>query len=425
MAFAAPVSTHPRRPFTAALQAVAILLIDVVPPARARVRELTRRGPPRTVTGMIRCARHGASATLLALLLGCGPSTGGASVSDSESRGDATGDAESRGMETDVEGAEDSAGESEASSLGSTSSGAMTTASTESDASGSTASTGSTSSGLTTTSTLDATSGTANAEDTLEVETTSGDPSEPMTRVYILFGQSNMWGQTEATAEDMDTNPRIEVLTMDGDCPGHGPNEWVTAAPSLHGCVGNPGQGSGAGLGPGDGFAKTLAEADPDDTILLVPNAIPGASINCFAPPGTDFGATNNCPLGAGPTYESILARSQMAQARGDIRGILFHQGESDCGQDDWPERVKLIVDRLRADLGVGDVPFLAAEIPGMSLCQDHNRLFEGVGGITDIITNAFVVEAEDLPIYDTYHFTTEAQRTLGVRFGEMMLQVE
>jgi len=248
----------------------------------------------------------------------------------------------------------------------------------------------------------------------------------PTTRAYILFGQSNMWGQTTAEAQDMATIPRTEVLTLDGDCPAHGANAWVAAAPSLHGCVGNPGQGSGAGLGPGDYFARIVGEAHPEDTILLVPNAIPGASINCFAPPGSNLnpGATN-CPLGAGPTYESMLSRSQMAQARGEIRGILFHQGESDCGQDDWPQRVKLVVDRLRSDLGTADIPFLAAEIPGASACQDHNGLFEGPGGITEIIENAHIVQAEDLPIYDTYHFTTEAQRTLGQRFGERMLEVD
>lgn len=262
-------------------------------------------------------------------------------------------------------------------------------------------------------------------EETDTLDTRGEGPGEPTSRVYILFGQSNMWGQTTAEDQDMATDPRVEVLTLDGDCPDHGSDVWVTAAPSLHGCVGNPGQGSGAGLGPGDYFAKTLAAAHPEDTILLVPHAIPGASINCFAPPGSNLNTSSNCPLGVGTTYENMVSRSRMAQERGEIRGIIFHQGETDCGQEDWPQRVKLVVDQLRADLGVGNVPFLAAEIPGASMCQNHNRLLTGAGGITGVIENAHVVPAEDLPIYDIYHFTTEAQRTLGVRFGEMMLQVE
>jgi len=351
----------------------------------------------------------------LGLVLACGTTSPGGGDAGSEgadetSRTETTADESSDDTTAPAEEGDTTSGTSS-----STTSGGTTTASSSTSTS-----TGST--GMSSTSGGDTTTG-----GTTEDAGSSGDdgPATPTTRVYILLGQSNMWGQTQAQDQDMATDPRIEVLTLDGNCPGHGADEWVVAAPSLHGCVGNPGQGSGAGLGPGDYFAKTVIAAHPEDTILLVPHAIPGASINCFAPPGSGLGTSSNCPLGVGATYENMLARSRMGQARGEIHGILMHQGESDCTQDDWPQRVKLVIDQLRADLGIGDVPFLAAEIPGASMCQNHNRLFTGPGGITEVIANAHVVQAADLPISDVYHFTTEAQRTLGMRFGETMLQVE
>lgn len=361
---------------------------------------------------------RGVYTVCLGLALACGTQGGETALSGSESSG---ADPLQSGSEARASGAETSADtvdDGTSHGTGVTGPGAITAT---------------TATGTSTSTTTTSMATTSTSIPTTEVDTMSSDTSTddtigvggPVSRVYILFGQSNMWGQTSAEDQDMDIHPRVEVLTLEGTCPGHGANMWVTATPSLHGCVGNPGDGSGAGLGPGDYFAKTLAAAHPEDSILLVPNAIPGASINCFAPPDIGLTTTRNCPNGVGPTYESMVARSRMAQERGEIRGIIFHQGESDCGQDDWPQRVKTVVDRLRSDLDIGDVPFLAAEIPGMSGCQDHNRLFEGAGSITEVIANAHVVQAEDLPIYDAYHFTTEAQRTLGARFGEMMLQVE
>ena len=117
-------------------------------------------------------------------------------------------------------------------------------------------------------------------------------PPAPQTQVFLLFGQSNMWGVPNPQAEDLATNPRVEVLTLTA-CGRHGVDQWVTAQPPLHGCVGQPGTGAqGPGVGPGDYFAKTLADAFPQDTILLVPNAIPGVSIDVFQPGQQAYNST-------------------------------------------------------------------------------------------------------------------------------------
>src|SRR5690606_177959 len=86
-------------------------------------------------------------------------------------------------------------------------------------------------------------------------------PGEARTLVFLLFGQSNMWGVPNPQQQDMEINPRVEVLTATA-CGNHGNNQWVPARPPLHGCVGQIGTGTmGPGLGPGDYFAKVVAEA--------------------------------------------------------------------------------------------------------------------------------------------------------------------
>jgi hypothetical protein len=238
-------------------------------------------------------------------------------------------------------------------------------------------------------------------------------PAAPRTQAFILFGQSNMWGVPNPQAQDLEINPRIEVLTLTS-CGRHGMNQWVPAQPPLHSCVGQPGNGGqGPGVGPGDYFAKTLADAFPQDTILLVPNAIPGVSIDVFQP--------------GQQAYNSTLARARMAQERGEIRGIIFHQGETDNGQDTWPNRVKTVVDRLRADLGVASAPFVAGEL-FYGAFMGHNAR---VNQLPSIITNAGVARAEGFTAVpreqDTFgnlHFDLPSQREFGRRYGQAMLDL-
>jgi carbohydrate esterase-like sialic acid-specific acetylesterase len=243
------------------------------------------------------------------------------------------------------------------------------------------------------------------------------DPDPPATaartQAFLLFGQSNMWGVPNPEAQDLQVNPKVEVLTLSA-CGQRGANQWVPAQPPLHGCVGQPGNGSnGPGVGPGDYFARTVAAAFPDDTILLVPNAIPGVSIDVFQP--------------GQQAYNSIITRARMAQERGEIRGIIFHQGETDCGSTQtWPSRVKTVVDRLRSDLGIPDAPFVAGELLYVNPCS--SGMNPVINSLPNTIPNSVVVSANGNfgavqgDGYNNLHFNLAAQREFGRRYGEAML---
>ena len=96
-------------------------------------------------------------------------------------------------------------------------------------------------------------------------------------------------------------------------------NQWVPAQPPLHGCVGQPVlRPTGPAPVPATTSPGRWRTAFPRYD-LLVPDAVPGVSIDTFQP-----GQQN---------YTSLLARAKMAQQRGPITGMIFHQGESDNGQ--------------------------------------------------------------------------------------------
>ena len=236
--------------------------------------------------------------------------------------------------------------------------------------------------------------------------------------IFLLIGQSNMVGAPKPEENDEAENPRVKVLAYE-DCPNLGRtyNEWYTAKPPLHGCYG--------GVGPGDYFGKALAAAHPNATIGLVPLGINGVDIDFFekgvvskrrrefkVPPDNHWAGA----------YEWVIERARLAQKAGTIRGIIFHQGESDTGSLEWVGKVKAMVTDLRTDLGIGDVPFVAGELLYTGCCGKwHNPLLEQLPGA---ISNTRFVSANGLNGMDGAHFDLAGQRELGKRYGATMLKL-
>jgi hypothetical protein len=236
----------------------------------------------------------------------------------------------------------------------------------------------------------------------------AGGGSGVTSHVFLLFGQSNMAGYARAAASDKTEDPRIQVLGFDScGATGRASDEWDVAVPPLHEC------GPGA-VGPGDWFSKTLIQKLPEnESIMLVPCALSGQAVSVFSK-GTE-------------KYTWMVNRVKKAQAMGGVvEGMLFHQGESDCGNAQWPGRVKQLVTDLRTDLELGDVPFLAGELPYESACGNHNPL---VNQLPSQITNAHVISAEGLNLdpADTQwnmHFGHDDTVELGKRYEAKMAEL-
>lgn len=239
--------------------------------------------------------------------------------------------------------------------------------------------------------------------------------------IYLLFGQSNMAGGAATEAADRVVNPRVKVLAYT-NCSGKGQtfNNWYNAAPHLHGC--------GDGLGPGDWFAKTMADSFPLDTIGLLPAAIPGVDIAFFM---KDVISTRRSEFSIPPdnkTYNSayplMVDKIRIAQKKGVLKGILFHQGEADwrdSARKTWVGKVKGIVDNLKKDVNIGDVPFLAGELRYDGCCGAHNTY---VAELAKALPKGYVVSAKDLEkANDNYHFTAKGYREFGKRYAAAMLK--
>jgi hypothetical protein len=218
-----------------------------------------------------------------------------------------------------------------------------------------------------------------------------------------------MAGYPTAQASDKVENSRILVLGYDS-CAATGSQDgvWRVAVPPLHECY----QGA---IGPGDWFAKTIISRYPsNDTIRLVPCAISGEKIETFMKNG-------------GSKYSWIINRAKAAQQAGaTIDGILFHQGESNSGQSDWPGKVSQLVSDLKADLGLGNIPFLPGELLYSGSCAGHNTL---VNQLPNVIPNCRVISANGLVVdpSDTtwrLHFGHDSQVEFGKRYAQAMIEL-
>lgn len=238
----------------------------------------------------------------------------------------------------------------------------------------------------------------------------------PNFHIYLLFGQSNMEGWGTVEEQDRIINERVKVLS-DLTCTNLNRTygNWYVASPPLNRCWG--------GIGPGDYFGKAMADAMPSAiTIGLVPASVSGTPIELYqksAPLGRN-GADIPPQFSGG--YAWLLDLAKKAQETGVIKGIIFHQGESNTADPQWKFKVQEIVQDLRKDLAIGNVPFLAGELLYAdygSCCYLHNS---EINKLPDLIPNSVVISASGLAGSDNAHFTTASYREFGKRYATAML---
>ncbi|MFZ6009237.1 MAG: sialate O-acetylesterase [Bacteroidota bacterium] len=250
---------------------------------------------------------------------------------------------------------------------------------------------------------------------------------DPNFHIYLLFGQSNMDGAGTIESQDRTgVDQRIKVMgavTCTGNDASFTLGKWRTATPPLVRCW--------TGLGVGDYFGRTMVKNLPQHIrVGLVPVAVSGCDIGLFdkenyatyAANAPDWmkGIIND--YGGNP-YARLVEVAKIAQQEGVIKGILFHQGETNTNSPEWKYRVADVVGKLKADLRLGDVPFLAGELLASAgaCCSSHNV---EVNKLPEVMPNAHVISSSGLVGTDVAHFTSASYRIFGQRYAEKMLQL-
>ncbi|HSY42951.1 MAG TPA: sialate O-acetylesterase, partial [Candidatus Acidoferrum sp.] len=111
-------------------------------------------------------------------------------------------------------------------------------------------------------------------------------------------------------------------------------------------------------------------------------------------------------------------------QKDGVIKGILLHQGESNTGQRDWPDKVKGVYENLIQDLNLpSDIPLVAGEVVNADVQGQCAAMNPIIDDLPKTIPNCSVASSKGCPCHDDHlHFTPAGYRILGARYGEKML---
>ena len=258
---------------------------------------------------------------------------------------------------------------------------------------------------------------------------------DPNFYIYICFGQSNMEGNAQWESQDVgNVDERFQMLaTCNFTSPKRTMGNWYKATCPI---VSPDGK-----LGPTDYFGRTMVQELPDKKIGVIAVAMGGSPIEMLdkdlyaekikekeSNGGTPWWATlANRHYGGNP-YGRIIEMAKKAQKVGVIKGILLHQGCSNNGQEDWPDKVKKIYKDMLHDLGLRakDVPIFVGETEYEDQgggCAWHNHV---VAKIPEVISTGHVVSAEGIPGNgtDPWHFSAAGYRIFGKRYAEKVLEV-
>jgi hypothetical protein len=233
----------------------------------------------------------------------------------------------------------------------------------------------------------------------------------------LLMGQSNMKGRGVMPEQPL-CEPHIVMMHLRDD-------HWYLARHPVH-LTGDAQTFAGAdnaGVGPGLSFAQTLAARDAKVRIGLVPCAVGGSSIRLW-----QKGAK---------LYDEALRRAKLAlqttaPVKGRICGVLWLQGEADANEEGLVvHEMKLLklVDDLRADLALPELPFIACTIGEMG---DPTKLGNKAAMNKILLAlpgerrHTACVDARDLKgnIGDNVHFDTASQTQIGRRYAEQYLKM-
>ena len=236
-------------------------------------------------------------------------------------------------------------------------------------------------------------------------------PSQEKFHLFLLVGQSNMAGRGKVTPDDQKAPSRVLVLQKN--------NQWGPAIDPLH--FDKP---KVVGVGLGRTFGITIAESNPEMTVGLIPCAVGGSPIDSWEPGGY-HAQTKSHP------YDDMLKRAKLALQAGTLKGILWHQGESDSRPDKakvYEKKLHELIARLRKDLEAAQVPFIAGQM-GQFQKRPWNEAKKQVDAahrnLPEKVARTAFVHSDNLHHKgDNVHFDAKSYREFGKRYAEAYFEL-
>jgi len=214
--------------------------------------------------------------------------------------------------------------------------------------------------------------------------------------LYLLIGQSNMAGRAPIVNRDEGVIERCFLLNgQDEFEPAPPLNRYSTIRKGLN----------MQKMNPGYSFSKAMLKEDPKMAIGLVVNAKGGSSIKQW---------TRDDKF-----YQEALRRMRAATEKGNLRGVLWHQGETDHKDPEYLDKLRELVKNLRNDLQSPKFPFVAGQVNNAKEVNDQ------IAKLPSKVSQTGVVKLQGLTAMDRWHFDAKSMKILGERYAAEILKIQ
>ncbi len=233
-------------------------------------------------------------------------------------------------------------------------------------------------------------------------------PNKENIWVYIMAGQSNMAGRAFVAPQDTIHNNKILIINKT--------NDLIYAKEPFHFY-----EPKMKGLDLGMSFSKELLKKIPDSvSILILPTAVGGSSIEQWLENDNHRGI---------PLFENFKEKVAFGKTYGTIKGILWHQGESDTAKqttiNNYDKNLSLLISKFRTVTNNKKLPVIIGEIGSYSKNKENwKQLNLKMWSYTKTDTLTKIVSTQDLKDKgDKLHFNAKSIRILGKRYAEKFLE--
>lgn len=227
-----------------------------------------------------------------------------------------------------------------------------------------------------------------------------------MIHSFLLIGQSNMAGRGFPNEVEPIDSTNIVVLRNG--------RWWPMYVPV------NPDRKT-AGINLAESFAERYAR-EHGVQVGLIPCADGGTSLDQWRPGGLLF--------------DHAVSMAELADRTSTIVGILWHQGEGDCGDTLYPlyeEKMAKLVAAFRKVPCLAELPFLVGGLgdylqnfTAPHIRKNYAHVNEALRNVAAKLENMGYVPAEGLGANpDNLHFSAAALREFGLRYYEVFETLE
>ena len=227
-----------------------------------------------------------------------------------------------------------------------------------------------------------------------------------MTHSILILGQSNMGGRGFVDEVEPILNDKLYVLRN---------GRWRAMYVPV-----NPDRRT-SGINLAESFADLYAR-DHDVDVGIIPCADGGSSLDMWQVGGLLF--------------DHACYMAELASRTSTISAVLWHQGESDTGPEQYPvyeEKLTVILEAFRNKLNLYDVPFLLGGLGDfLQVCERAEKFKNYI-----YVNQALEQVAKKMPMTgfvsarglganaDNLHFSAAALREFGVRYYNEFLKLE